>query len=89
MLQILGMVAAGLLGGYAWRLRRVDRVVSATGIMLACCNLVPCLITVVPASVADPAVPAGAAGWNQVELRGDDLLFRGIVVFAAAVAIRL
>lgn len=43
-LQILGIVAAGLLGGYAWRLRRVDRVVSVTGIVLACCSLVPSLI---------------------------------------------
>jgi hypothetical protein len=32
-LQVLGFGAAVLLGGYAWRLRRVDRVVSAAGMV--------------------------------------------------------
>ena len=37
-LQVLGIVAAALLGGYAWRLRSVDRVVAAAGIIMAACG---------------------------------------------------
>jgi uncharacterized membrane protein len=88
-LQLLGFVAAGLLAGYAWRLRRVDRVVSVTGMITAVCSLVPGLITVVIAVVADPTDPAPAGRWNLLEPRGDDALFVGIVLFAAAVALRL
>src|SRR5436190_4291598 len=33
-LQVLGFGAAVLLGGYAWRLRRVDRAVSAAGMVV-------------------------------------------------------
>jgi hypothetical protein len=88
-LQVLGFVAALLLGGYAWRLRRVDRVVSVAGMIMAVCSLVPGLITVVIAVVADPNHPASAGRWNLLEPRGDDVLFVGVVVFATAVALRL
>jgi hypothetical protein len=88
-LQLLGFVAAGLLGAYAWRLRRVDRVVSAAGMVMAVCALVPGLITLVVAVVADPADPAPAGRWNLLEPRGDDVLFLGIFAFAAIVALRL
>ena len=82
-LQVLGFGAAVLLGGYAWRLRR------AAGLLVAVCGLVPGLVTLVIAVVADPDDPAPAGRWNQLEPRGDDLLFVGILVFAAAVALRL
>jgi len=88
-LQILGFVAAALLGGYAWRLRSVDRVVSGAGLVMAACALVPGVITLVTAIVADPANPAAAGRWNSLEPRGDDILFVGILVFALAVAVRL
>jgi hypothetical protein len=88
-LQVLGLVAAVLLGGYAWRLRRVDRVVSVAGMVMAVCTLVPGLITVVIALVADPNDPTPAGRWNVLEPRGDDVLFVGVVVFAAAIALRL
>ena len=87
-LQLLGFVAAGLLAAYAWRLRRVDRVVSDVGMVMAACALVPGLITLVVAVVADRADPAPAGRWNVLEPRGDDVLFLGIVVFAAAIALR-
>ena len=88
-LQLLGFVAAVLLGAYAWRLRSVDRVVAVTGLIMALCSLVPGLITLVIAVVADPDAPGAAGRWNMLEPRGDDILFLGIVVFAAAVAVRL
>jgi uncharacterized membrane protein len=88
-LQVLGFVAAGLLGAYAWRLRTVDRFVAGAGMLVAVCALAPGLITLVLAVVADPASPGPAGRWNALEPRGDDLLFAGIVVFAMAVAIRL
>jgi uncharacterized membrane protein len=88
-LQLLGVVAAALLGGYAWRLRSVDRVVSAAGMIMAGCGLIPSLITLVIAIVADPSDPSAAGRWNVLEPRGDDILFVGIVLFACAVAIRL
>jgi hypothetical protein len=37
-LQLLGFVAAVLLGAYAWRLRSVDRVVAVTGLVMAVCG---------------------------------------------------
>ena len=40
-LQVRGFVAAGLLAGYAWRLRQVDRLVSATALVVALCGLLP------------------------------------------------
>jgi uncharacterized membrane protein len=88
-LQLLGVVAAALLGGYAWRLRSVDRVVSAAGMIMAGCGLIPSLITLAIAIVADPSDPSAAGRWNVLEPRGDDILFVGIVLFAGAVAIRL
>ena len=88
-LQVLGFVAALLFGGYAWRLRRVDRLVSAAGVVMAACALVPGVITLVLAVVADPGDPAPAGRWNVLEPRGDDILFVGILLFAAAVAVRL
>jgi hypothetical protein len=88
-LQILGCVAAGLFAAYAWRLRSVDRVVAAAGVVTAVCALVPGFITVILAAVADPANPDSAARWNSVEPRGDDILFVGILLFATAVAVRL
>ena len=89
MLQILGFVAAALLGGYALRLRSVDRVVGGAGLVTAACALVPGGITLLIALVADPANPAAAGRWNSLEPRGDDILFVGIFVFASAVAVRL
>jgi hypothetical protein len=88
-LQLLGIGAALLLGGYAWRLRSVDRVVSGAGLIVAACATAPGLCTLVLALVADPARPAAAATWNALIPRGDDLLFLGIVVFATSVAWRL
>jgi uncharacterized membrane protein len=88
-LQVVGFVAAGLLGAYAWRLRTVDRAVAAAGLLVAVCALAPGLITLVLAVVADPANPGPAGRWNALEPRGDDILFVGIVVFAVAVAVRL
>ena len=88
-LQVLGFVAAVLLAAYAWRLRKVDRIVAWTGLLVAVCALAPGVITLVLAVVADPADPAQAGRWNALEPRGDDILFVGILVFAAAVAVRL
>lgn len=88
-LQVLGIVAAALLGGYAWRLRSVDRVVAVAGMIMAGCGLAPSLITLVIAMVADPTDPVSAGKWNLLEPRGDDILFAGIVLFAGAVAVRL
>ncbi len=42
-----------LLGGYAWRLRSVDRFVAGAGLLLAFCALAPTMITVVLAIVAE------------------------------------
>ena len=81
-LQVLGFVAAALLGAYAWRLRSIDRLVAAAGMIMAVCALVPGLITLVIAIVADPDDPAPAGVWNALEPRGDDILFVGIVLFA-------
>jgi uncharacterized membrane protein len=83
------VVAAGLLGGYAWRLRSVDRVVAVAGLIMAACGLIPSLITLVIAIVADPSHPGAAGRWNTLEPLGDDILFVGILLFAGAVALRL
>jgi hypothetical protein len=88
-LQMLGVVDALLLGGYAWRLRSVDRFVAGAGLLLAFCALAPTMITVILAIVADPAHTETAARWNMLEPRGDDILFAGIIVFATTVAVRL
>jgi hypothetical protein len=88
-LQLLGVVAAGLLGGYAWRLRSVDRMVAVAGLIMAACGLIPSLITLVIAFVADPSHPGTAGRWNTLEPLGDDSLFVGILLFAGAVVLRL
>ena len=88
-LQVLGFGAAALLAGYAWRLRRVDRVVSAAGLVMAGCSLVSGIITLVIAVVADPASPASAGWWNLLEPRGDHILFVGILLFAVVITLRL
>lgn len=88
-LQLLGILDALLLGGYAWRLRSVDRSVAGAGLLMALCALAPTMITLVLAIVADPARPQTAARWNILEPRGDDILFVGIVVFASTIAVRL
>jgi hypothetical protein len=88
-LQVLGVVDALLLGGYAWRIRSVDRFVAGAGLLTAFCAIAPTMITLVLAIVANPANPETAAGWNMLEPRGDDILFVGIVVFATTVAVRL
>jgi uncharacterized membrane protein len=88
-LQVVGFLAAGLLGAYAWSLRTGDRAVAAAGLLVAVCALAPGLITLVLAVVADPANPSPARRWNALEPRGDDILFIGIAVFAVAVAVRL
>jgi hypothetical protein len=88
-LQILGILDALLLGGYAWRLRSVDRFVAGAGLLVAFCALAPTMITLVLAIVANPADTETAARWNMLEPRGDDILFVGIVVFATTVAVRL
>jgi hypothetical protein len=88
-LQLLGILDALLLGGYAWRLRSVDRSVAGAGLLIALCALAPTMITLVLAIVADPARPQTAARWNILEPRGDDILFVGIVVFASTIAVRL
>jgi hypothetical protein len=88
-LQLLGVVDALLLGGYAWRLRPVDRFVAGAGLLMAICAIAPIMITLVLAIVADPAHSETAARWNMLEPRGDDILFVGIVIFATTVAVRL
>jgi hypothetical protein len=88
-LQMLGVVDALLLGGYAWRLRSVDRFVAGAGLLLAFCALAPTMITAVLAIVADLAHTETAAMWNRLGPRGDDILFAGIIVFATTVAVRL
>ena len=82
-LQLLGVVEALLLGGYAWRLRSVDRFVAGAGLLMAFCALAPTMITLVLAIVADPAHADTAARWNMLEPRGDDILF------VATVTVRL
>jgi hypothetical protein len=56
---------------------------------MAVCGLVPGLITLMIAIVADPDHPAAAGRWNALEPRGDDILFVGIVLFAGAIVVRL
>jgi hypothetical protein len=88
-LQLLGIVVAALLGLYAWRLRTVDQAVAVAGMIMAGCGLLPSLITLVIAMVADPTDPSSAGSWNQLEPLGDGMLFIGIVIFAGVIAVRL
>jgi hypothetical protein len=87
-LQLIGLVAAGLLAGYAGRLRRFDTVASNAGLITAALACAPAAVTLVLALVADPAHPSTAGTWNAWEPRADDLLFVGITVFGAAIALR-
>ena len=87
-LQLIGLGAALLLAAYAMRLRRVDRVVGDAGLLTAVLACAPAVVTLVLALVADPANPGAAGRWNAVEPRADDLLFVGITVFGAAIALR-
>jgi hypothetical protein len=84
-LQIVGFVSAALLAVFAWRLRVVSRGVAAAGILLALAALAPGIITALIAIVADPAHPDAAGRYNQLEPRADDLLFLGVMVFAATI----
>ncbi|MFL6111830.1 MAG: hypothetical protein ACJ786_10815, partial [Catenulispora sp.] len=86
-LQVTGFAAAALLGWFAWRLRAIDRRITAAGIVLAAATLVPALITTAIALVADPRHAAIAGDYNQLEPRGDDVLFAGVVLFAVAVLV--
>ena len=84
-LQVAGFVACGLLAAMAWRLRAEDRRVGAAGLFVATAALAPGLVTLVVAIVADPQDPASAERYNDLEPRGDDLLFLGIAVFGLAI----
>jgi hypothetical protein len=84
-LQVVGFVACALLAAMAWRLRAGDRRVSAAGLLVATAALAPGLVTLLVAVVADPRHPSSAARYNDLEPRGDDLLFLGIAVFGLAV----
>jgi hypothetical protein len=88
LLQLVGLVAAGLLAAYALRLRRFDAAAGAAGVVTAGLACVPALVTLVLALVADPAHPGAAGTWNAWEPRADDLLFIGITVFGAVIALR-
>lgn len=85
LLQVAGFVACGLLAAMAWRLRVEDRRVSNAGLLVAIAALAPGLVTLVVAIVADPRHPASAERYNNLEPRGDDLLFLGIAMFGLAI----
>jgi hypothetical protein len=87
-LQLIGLVAAALLAVYSARLRRFDTVVGTVGLITAALACAPSVVTLVIALVADLARPAPAGAWNAREPRADDLLFVGITLFGAAVAVR-
>jgi hypothetical protein len=87
-LQLMGLAAAVLLAAYAARLRHFDPVVGAAGLVTAVLACAPGLVTLVPALIADAANPSAAGAWTAVEPRADDLLFAGISVFGATVALR-
>jgi hypothetical protein len=87
-LQLMGLAAAVLLAAYAARLRHIDPVVGDAELATAVLACAPGLVTLVPALIADAANPSAAETWNALEPRADDLLFVGISVFGAAVALR-
>jgi hypothetical protein len=88
-LQLVGFVASGLLAAFGWRLRRVDRTVGSCTVALGLLSAVPGLLTLTLALRADPAAPDVAARLNDLEPRGDDVLFVAVIVFASAVAWQL
>ena len=87
-LQLIGLIAAGLLAGYAARLRRFDAAAGTAGIVTAVLACAPAVVTLVIALVADPAHPSTAGTWNVREPRADDALFVGITLFGAVIASR-
>ena len=84
-LQVVGFVACLLLALFARRLRGLGRAVAATGILLAVLALVPGIVTLLAAVLADPDRVSRAGRLNAIEPWADDLLFVGIGVFALAV----
>jgi hypothetical protein len=88
-LQLVGLMAAGLLAAFSARLIRLDRVVGTAGLWTAALAGTPGLATIVLALVADPSAPGAAGTWNGLLPRADDLLFAGITLFGAAVSVRL
>ena len=83
LLQVAGVAGSALLAMFVWRLRVIGPGVAGAGLVLAVTTLVPTLITLLLAVVADPADPAAAGTLNQWVPRGDDLLFVGVTLFAA------
>jgi|tagenome__1003787_1003787.scaffolds.fasta_scaffold20894293_1 hypothetical protein len=88
-LQIVGFLGTVLLALFVWRLRALDRRVAVAGLILAATTLAPGLITLILAFAADPRHTASAGTYNALEPRGDDLLFLGVTLFAASVAVYL
>jgi uncharacterized membrane protein len=88
LLQVVGLVAAGLLAGYAGRLRRFDAVAGTVGVISAALACAPAVVTLVLALAADPAHASAAGTWNGWEPRADDLLFIGVTAFGAVIALR-
>jgi hypothetical protein len=87
-LQLVGFVAAALLAWYAMRLRRFDTVAGTAALITTVLACAPGVVTIALALLADPAHPGAAGTWNAREPRADDLLFIGIAVFGASVALR-
>jgi hypothetical protein len=87
-LQLVGLTAAALLAAYAARLRRLDAVAGTAGLVTAALACVPGVVTIVLSLVADPARPGAVHAWNARGPRADDLLFIGITLFGAAIALR-
>jgi hypothetical protein len=87
-LQLIGLVAAGLLAGYAGRLRRFDAAAGTAGLVTAALACAPAVVTLVIALVADPTHPSTAGTWNVWEPRADDALFVGITLFGAVIVSR-
>jgi hypothetical protein len=87
-LQLIGLIAAGLLAGYAGRLWNFDAVAGTAGLITAGLACAPTIVTLVLAVIADTRQPSTASTWNAWEPRADDLLFVGIIIFAATIALR-
>jgi len=82
-LQIAGIAASALLALFVWPLRVISAGTAGAGLVLAAATLAPTLVTLLVAVVADPANPGAAGTLNRWEPRGDDLLFVGVMLFAA------